>query len=399
MRAAFGAVAVALLGAAGCRREPTYHDDVEPVLAASCVGCHRTGGVAPTPKLETYEQAKAAAGKIALSVQSRDMPPWGADDTGICRRWKRAAWLSDDAVRTLVRWASGNAERGAARPKSGGPPPEPFSASGVVLDTGGDYAPELGQSTYRCFVADPKLSSDRLASAFRVVSTEPRSVAQMTLYALDSDATNAEATALDDREPGLGYSCYGSSRVDGARLVASWTWGNPVLRLPAGVGIPLARGRKAVIQIHYDPIATGLGVPTRTRVELELDDRAKPARFVPVSPSRMSLAPGERFVQARGEAPVTRRMTVLGVAPRMHTLGRTMELDRVQAGKQECVASFDHWHFYRQRLFEYADPLELEPGDVLRVSCLYNTQSRTSPTEMGESIDQEQCLASLLVSD
>src|SRR6266540_4088443 len=35
---------------------------------------------------------------------------------------------------------------------------------------------------------------------------------------------------------------------------------------------------------------------------------------------------------------------------------------------------------------------------VLRVSCVYNTQSRMAPTGMGESIEDEQCLASLLVA-
>jgi hypothetical protein len=74
-----------------------------------------------------------------------------------------------------------------------------------------------------------------------------------------------------------------------------------------------------------------------------------------------------------------------------------MQIDRVRAGKRECVANFDHWHFYRQRFFEYASPLELEPGDKLKVSCVYNTQSRAEPVGMGERIADEQCLAALLV--
>ena len=83
----------------------------------------------------------------------------------------------------------------------------------------------------------------------------------------------------------------------------------------------------------------------------------------------------------------------------MHTLGKTMQLDALRNGASKCVGNFDHWNFYRQRLFEYAAPVRLEAGDVVRVSCVYNTQNRSEPTEMGERIDQEECLASLLVVD
>jgi hypothetical protein len=213
------------LFAFACRREPTYYEDIAPILAVSCVGCHRVGGVARVPLLETYEQAASAAGKIRLVVQTREMPPWGADNTGLCRTWRGALSLADADIRTLVKWteAPKAGDRGGAR-RATEPGPPPFRPSGVTLDTGVDYAPGLGPSAYRCFVVDGGLRRDRLLTAIRVVSTEPRSVEQITLYGLDSAEAQAAADDLDRQGEGPGYECYGSSRVKGARLVASWTW-------------------------------------------------------------------------------------------------------------------------------------------------------------------------------
>jgi hypothetical protein len=58
----------------------------------------------------------------------------------------------------------------------------------------------------------------------------------------------------------------------------------------------------------------------------------------------------------------------------------------------DCVA-FDHWSFYRQRLFRTA--AASKPA-TLRISCVYNA-GRTRRHRWA-TIDDEECLASLLVA-
>jgi hypothetical protein len=251
------------------------------------------------------------------------MPPWGADDTGLCGKWKGALWLTDHELQTIVTWTAGDKPPGEPAKVRELPPPARFEKNGPTLDMGADYRPGIGALAYRCFVVDPKLDRDRLVSAFRVTSTEPRSVAQITLYTLDASA-EAKAIELDRDDDGPGYTCYGSSRGPEARLVTSWTWDGPVLRLPDNVGIRLRGREKLVMQVHYDVIATGPNVPTRTRIELELDDAAREASFWDISPDSLSLAPGRALVEASSEVAVNRTRTVLGIAPRMHTASRTI---------------------------------------------------------------------------
>jgi hypothetical protein len=300
----------------------------------------------------------------------------------------------------LEKWTEQPLMGDAAHARPAPPRVEPsFHPSGVTLDTGGDFRPGLGEAAYHCFITGPAAGGDRVATAFRFVSTEPRSVAQVTLYALDTPQAEEAATQLDERDPALGYTCYGSPRFDGARLLTSWTWDGAVSRLPAGFGVRVPGGRKVLVQIHYNPIATGLDVPTRTRIELELDERARVASFLNVAPGELNLAPGQTRVEARAELVVPGASRLLGVAPRMHTLGRTMQLDRASdSGAWQCTGSFDHWNFYRQRLFVLQAPLELPAGTRLRVACVYDTRSRSDVMHSGERIDDEECLAQLLVA-
>jgi hypothetical protein len=383
-----------------CRRRPTYHEDVEPLLSAHCASCHAASGVAPVPRLGTYAEAVAAADRIAAAVKNRDMPPWGADNSGHCRTWHGAAWLPDRDVRTIVEWAEGGRSEGAPSGASAAVAPlPPFGPVAAVADIKVDFAPSLGPLSYRCFVVDPGLAHDELVSAFRVISSEPRSVEQVTLYALGSASAEQAAVKLDGAEPGAGFRCYGSPDIDGASLLMSWTWDSPVLRLPEGYAIRVGQGRKLLMQIHYNVVATGLGVPTRTRVELErARDASKEAAYLTLSPPSLHLPAGRIAVEASAEVPVDRATEALAVVPRMHTLGKTMQLDLARASRKECVASFDHWSFYRQRIFLYESPLRIEAGDTIRISCVYNTQGRTQTTEMGERIEDEECLAALLVA-
>jgi hypothetical protein len=400
MTAIFRAMLVALASVAvlGCHHEPTYYEDIAPILENKCTQCHRSGGVALGPTFDSFATTAAVATKIRHSVQSREMPPWGAENSGLCGTWHDALWLDDDEMRALDRWTlnplPGDARR--AKPVTRKPPPE-FHPSGLVLDIGGDYRPWIGPSTFHCFVVDPADARDHVATAFRVTSTEPRSVEHVTIYAIDSAESEAAATALDEESPGLGYTCYGSSRVAGARLLTSWSWGSSVSEMPAGVGVRVPGGRKLIVQIRYNPLATGFDVPTRARIELEVDDHARVANYFSVSPADINLPPGQVHTEVRADVSVPHALRVLGVVPHMHAIGKTLQLDRGESNSFRCMGSFDHWEFSRQRLFSFEKPVELAPRAHLRVSCAFDTRARSAPTRMGDGFGEEECRAELLV--
>ena len=96
---------------------------------------------------------------------------------------------------------------------------------------------------------------------------------------------------------------------------------------------------------------------------------------------------------------ITARLDLLGVVPQLHGLGRGLLLERQRGEGRDCLASFAHWDPSQQQLFRYRSAWELAPGDRLRLSCVFDTSSRSEAVLGGEAIDQEQCRVSLYVTE
>src|SRR4030095_11660615 len=62
---------------------PTWYQDVAPVAAEHCMGCHREGAIAPF-SMTDYAIAKEHASDMAFQTSERTMPPWDAVDADDC---------------------------------------------------------------------------------------------------------------------------------------------------------------------------------------------------------------------------------------------------------------------------------------------------------------------------
>src|SRR5262245_4737502 len=139
---------------------PRFYEDVAPILAQHCVSCHRDGGVAPFA-LVTYDDAVGAAPVMPAQVQSRQMPPWGADNSGSCNTSRDARWLSDAEIATIGEWATGARRMGdpAAAPPL---PPRPPGLTRVDATAAMPVAYTADQTLkddYRCFLVDPGIAT------------------------------------------------------------------------------------------------------------------------------------------------------------------------------------------------------------------------------------------------
>jgi hypothetical protein len=121
----------------------------------NCIGCHTAGGIAPFP-LETYEDALAVAPAIGIAVAKREMPPWGADNSGDCNTWEDARWLTDAEIDTITAWAYGDKAAGDPANMPPVPPLAPgLPAVAATVDMGVTYTPNASLSDdYRCFIVD-----------------------------------------------------------------------------------------------------------------------------------------------------------------------------------------------------------------------------------------------------
>ncbi len=375
---------------------PTYYRDVAPVLGVHCVDCHRAGGAAPF-SLVTYADALDSADAIVAMTVSRQMPPWPADSSGACNTFVGQRWLSDAEIATLSAWAAAGAPAGDPRDEREieVPPPATMTTT-VVLGSPAPYSVSPGlDDEYRCFVVDPGLEVDRFITAFAVQLDRADVVHHMQLFASDSDASDADITERDAQDPASGYSCDSEGTGRDLRYIGVWAAGDTVKRWPDGTGIRLRARRRLVVQFHYHNHTSG-PIHDRSQVALELTDSVgAEANILGVSMSQLSLAPGQPNVETSRARPVRDTVTARAARLHMHRLGTHARIELIHGAETRCLLDIPRWNFGWQLFYTFDEPITLTAGDLVKVTCGYDTTSRTEVVEWGESTDDEMCIGYL----
>jgi hypothetical protein len=395
----------ALFGAAfalGCasEEEATYHQDVAPILSENCVGCHRTGGIAPF-SLEDYAAVQKRADSIADVTKKRLMPPMPVDNSGECNKYSNARWLSDREIETLGRWADAGAPEGDASARAPEPHVEPeLEVADALISMAEEYTPngENGHDDYRCFVIPAPVSEAQYLTAFQVIPGDARVVHHVIVYQPYSDDQFEAARLFDEAEDGPGYTCFGSPLVDAAPF-ALWAPGVGRMDMPAGTGVRLAENRGLVMQVHYNH--ENGAFPDQTSVKLKFaEEPVIPGEYLAVANGEMMLPPGRELVEssATEEWPEGVDLKFHGALPHMHTLGRTMRVEAEASGETRCLVSVDRWDFHWQNAWWYKTPLDLRSVRSLSISCGFDTRSRTETVTWGDSTRDEMCISYFYVT-
>src|SRR5579862_8601919 len=227
----------------------TFSKDIQPILLASCVSCHRPEGSAPFSLL-TYADAKAHAAAIVKTTGSRYMPPWkpepGVGEFVGVRR------LPDDQIALFARWADGGMLEG---PPSRVQPP---AASGgwrlgqpdLVLTMPAYTLRAGGDDMYRHFVLPIPSTVRRYVKAWELRPGNLRVVHHATM---EVDATGM-SRHLDEQDPEPGYEgliAHTSMAPDGYFL--DWAPGHTPYVAPDGMAIPIEAYSDLVLMLHLRP--------------------------------------------------------------------------------------------------------------------------------------------------
>jgi hypothetical protein len=372
----------------------TYHQDVAPILANHCVSCHQAGSIAGSIPLDTYEQVSALAPAIMDAVRSKRMPPSVVDVSGDCNEYRDARRLDPDEMAALLEW--GNGDRRAGTPAIVEPKQvRHLDRVDLTLTMAEPYTPDASRpDDYRCFVIDPMTDRDRFVTGYEVRPGEPRTVHHVLLFSLANEESDREATALDAADPTPGYECFGGPGAGDFRFLAGWAPGTGATIFPANTGLLLPAGRKTVLQVHYNLMEAG--EPDQTAVELSLRDTVLDEAIVlPLANLDLELQPGQRNAETSLEVILGENDAygILGTFPHMHRLGRSLRVEKNGA----CLVDVPQWSFEWQEFFFYAEEIRTLPNDRVRLTCTYDTTSRTETVTWGEGTDDEMCLAGFYV--
>jgi len=383
----------------------TYYQHVRPILARSCVNCHESGGIAPLA-LDTYDSAKIFSAQIASASAERRMPPYPADNSGACNTFRDARWLSAEDIATLTAWHEDGALAGD--PDTPAPEVPPFPELGGDVRTvpmPEPYTPNAGtQDDYRCFVVDNPADAQGTSyiTGFDVRPGDPRIVHHVVVFAPRTAKDAKQAEQLDAAEPGPGYTCFGTAKVN-AEIAAAWAPGGGAQRFPDDTGVAIQTGGKLVLQVHYNTSAAP-GAPDLTEVDLAIaTDGITPVAFVPIVDTSLQLPPKQKSATASTTARLSDfgyagPVTIYGVFPHMHLLGRTLDLRVEHDGAERCMLDVPRWDFHWQLLYFYDQPGIVDASDTLTLNCDFDTTTADKVTVWREGTGDEMCVAGLWVA-
>jgi hypothetical protein len=418
------ALAILLVVAAACSRgrSVTFTEDVEPILQTRCDGCHALGGIAPVP-LDSYLKAKIHGSAIDQMVASGAMPPWPPSDRGVPLKGARA--LDAEEVRILRQWVAGGMPKGPDSAHRDRQPDLRTVRADQEVAMAEPYLPaDADTDDYRCFIIDPGAASNQMITGYSVRPGTPGNVHHVILFeVLDQGTALRDLQALDDADPGPGYSCFGGPMVDTSgggplglppiRFVGGWAPGQGATLMPAHTGIPLMANSRLLMQVHYN-LLNGRNLDLTTAV-LQLDPRRPDlveALLVPIPdgdfyiPAGASSYTHQKTYLLPSWVP---RFTVYSVYPHMHLLGRQIQISTIQRGGEKLLLDIPRWDFHWQGAYELQDPVQVSAGDSIRVRCTWDNSPEHQPelrgvrrapraVSWGERTTDEMCLGFLYVT-
>ena len=381
----------------------TYHRDIAPILAANCVECHQTNGIAPFP-LETYEESNRWADMLAYVTEERLMPPWRPNpDHG---RFRDERFLSERQIGLFAAWAENDAAEGAVAEQSA----EVVLPDGdwrmgtpdlVLTMTEPFNVPATGEDVYRYFVIPSNMTEDRTLVGLDFKPGDPAVVHHSNIFVdYSGDARKRDA---EDPEPGFSvfgtgeFMSYDNTDQKGFGI-GGWAPGADPYSLPQDTGMYLFGGGDIVVEIHYH--LNGKATTDQSSVALYFAD-GETAEYVD------GVLIGTQDLNIPADVPAYERhfwmdvpvgMKLLDIMPHMHYLGKQARVvATLPDGTERSLIKIDDWDLRWQNIYALREPLYLPPGSRIDAWFTYdnsddnpdNPHVPPRPTKWGWKTDEE----------
>lgn len=384
----------------------TWHQDVAPLVAANCAGCHTDTGIAPF-SLTDYDSAAPFASLMADATSAGTMPPFLAQDTEVCQvshPWKDDLRLTASELELLQAWADQGAPEGD--PETAAPLPTPpdleLENPDITLPITSAVNVEGSADRFVCFSIPLNNSSLQFLQGVQINPGNEAIVHHVLVFA-DETGASAELAGEDGS-----YECFGGPGFNDAALVAAWAPGALPSEMPEGVGLAIQPNTRLVVNIHYHPTGAGVETDDSTSVALRwyqgLPEWVGVLRLIGNFSGNIGggygLQPGPNddngleFRIPAGVSDHTETMLfplpsgipndthIWQMATHLHYVGTEMLIGLLRQDpaedelEQECLIHTPEWDFNWQRGYLFDGPMETLPtakaGDLIYLECTYD---------------------------
>ena len=371
-------VSVPATTAKGCligrAREPqpdspvTYSRQISRLIQRRCLGCHRTGQIAPFAMTE-YAEVAGWGEMIAEVVREQRMPPWHANPEH--GKFANENRLSPTEKQLIYTWVENGCPRGDPADL---PEPREFQEDWflprdpdvVVSLPQVEKIKSVGVENYRYIEVDPGFKEDKWIQLAECKPGNRAVVHHIIVYVRPPrQATGGRRRRNTDRR--------------GLVFLAGFAPGTRPLATPEGWARKVAAGSKFVFQMHYTPIGTSQ--TDRSSIGLLFADKETITHRVVTS-----AAVNHRFEIPRREAnhrvvarKTFRRDTFLfSLFPHMHMRGKSFRYVLIYPGpekKWEVLLDVPRFDFNWQNAYVLTQPKLIPKGSVLHCTAYFDNSA------------------------
>ncbi|TNE49811.1 MAG: hypothetical protein EP343_10565 [Deltaproteobacteria bacterium] len=406
----------------------TYHKDARAILEAKCQNCHTPGNIGPFP-ITSFKEASQFKSAIRDSIQAHRMPPWKPDDS--CNEYKDSIGMTEQERKILIDWIDqGAAEGDPTSYKKPEIPKAPEFRNDVEVKLPEPYVPKQKPDDYRCFIIDWPKKTDTYVTGYRVVADNKETAHHLIAFVIPPSLVDT-FQKYDDAEEGTGYTCYGGPTGKGGgnnigtftklRWVGAWAPGIDTRQFSedGSVGIKIPAGSKIVVQMHYN-VTSNDPKPDQSSIQFQVADKVeKEATIQPFAdPSwvvgqTMPIPAGSVGTEHSFVTGLSSSRTVLlhGVGLHMHTRGlsASVVVERKETDDKVCAIRIKKWDFNWQNSYSLKEPIEVRPGDKVRLTCTWDNSAENQPMiggtkakpkdlNWGDGTHDEMCLGTLFLT-
>ncbi len=385
---------------AGARAMP---NEVQAIVEARCVSCHSSPPMFGAPmalgswdamqEMSVREPGRRVFEVVADRIHDErmPMPPGGmlaADELGVLDRW-----IADGAPA-----GDGTVGPGPGPGPQVGPEHLPCTPSAEFRafapgDTTAPYRlePAADGNTVLCFAFPSPFAAGEVGTAFAPIIDDERVLHHWIIFG--SASLPAGIGAGDIWECGTG------GMTSDSRFLTGWAPGGRNIVMPETLGRELpGPGEFIVLQVHYWNVRALTDVADRSGVALcsSPTPREHTVGTSTLGSLDIAIPPRSRDVAVVGHCTpdITEPVTIIASGLHMHTHGRSIRTEVLRAGSESDVVMLggvQAWDFNQQTgVAAPGGALVINPGDVLRTTCVYDNPTDTT-IYFGERTEDEMC--------
>lgn len=399
-------ISVALIGLAFARQpkslaargaEPTFAEDVAPILYKNCTTCHRPGGLGPFSLLD-YDSAKVNSDDMRDAVASGQMPPWHADGPhGVFRNDRR---LSDSEKQTILRWIDDGAKPGDLKnlpPKPDYPSNWAMGTPDTIVSMPQEFTvPASGTVEYQYFEVATKFTEDKWVQAIEFMPGAREVVHHILVFAKVPPVPGATPPVATPRPAGTPAptpvlirnneqsklppetrldTLHGPPRQMGV-LIGGTAPGTNVMEFPKGTALRIRAGTVLTFQMHYT--AKGHEMHDRSMVGFRFA-KAMPEEEIFASQfvnGTFTIPAGAKDVPVPAEIGAGQPIRIWGLMPHTHLRGTRWQYKLEKPdGTSEVILDVPRYDFNWQTYYLFAQPLEMSPGSKITSMAWYDNSA------------------------